>query len=134
MAPRLNADEIKLRGLLLANNKELLDLHRTLVRGGLITEEEFWETRKVRIDRLQSLYVKPLLENQEILGRQRKPMSSAFSSSIASVKATGDYEGEQKIILTPETITLILAQSSGLQRAHQENVPHRVSPCHMIRV
>ena len=40
-------EEIKLRGMLLGSNKELLQLHRTLVRGGLITEEEFWESRQV---------------------------------------------------------------------------------------
>lgn len=40
-------EEIKLRGMLLGSDKELLQLHRTLVRGGLISEEEFWETRKV---------------------------------------------------------------------------------------
>lgn len=45
--PKLNADEIKLRGTILGNDKELLQLHKTLVRGGLVTEEEFWETRKV---------------------------------------------------------------------------------------
>lgn len=44
---RLSAEQIKLRGTLLATDKELLQLHRTLVRGGLLTEEEFWETRKV---------------------------------------------------------------------------------------
>lgn len=67
------------------------------------------------------------MENQEIIGRQRKPMSSAFSASAADVRATGDHGGEQKIILTPETISSILAQSAGLRRAHQENVPQRVT-------
>lgn len=43
----LDAEEIKLRGTLLRSNKELLQLHRTLVRGGLLSEEEFWETRQV---------------------------------------------------------------------------------------
>ena len=45
---KLGAEEIKLRGTLLSSNKELLQLHRTLVRGGLVSEEEFWETRQVR--------------------------------------------------------------------------------------
>lgn len=47
MTGRLSTEEIKLRGTLLGSNKELLQLHRTLVRGGLITEHEFWETRQV---------------------------------------------------------------------------------------
>lgn len=47
--PRLSAEDIKLRGTLLGGNKELLQLHKTLVRGGLLSEEEFWETRQVRM-------------------------------------------------------------------------------------
>lgn len=49
MNGKLTMEQIKLRGTLLGTNKELLQLHRTLVRGGLITEEEFWETRQVRL-------------------------------------------------------------------------------------
>lgn len=43
----LTAETIKLRGTLLGNQKDLLELHRTLVRGGLLSEEEFWGGREV---------------------------------------------------------------------------------------
>ena len=43
----ISKDEIKIRQELLINNKKLSDLHQELVIGGFISEEEFWETRKV---------------------------------------------------------------------------------------
>ena len=116
--PRLTSEEIKLRGTLLSGNKELLQLHRTLVRSNLITEEEFWQSRL------------PLLKSQEALIQQQRPIPSALagSSDVALRDAGGRTAApQQKIIFTPETIESILRQNPNLLRAHSDFVPGKMS-------
>lgn len=109
----LTAEEIKLRGSLLSTNRGLLELHRTLVRGGLLSEEEFWETRQ------------PLLRSQQTLLNQKKP---SVSSNGGLGPAGGPTTGaDHKIVLTPETINTILTGHPALVRAHREFVPHQMS-------
>jgi hypothetical protein len=112
MRRQLSAEEIKLRGTLLGSNKELLQLHRTLVRGGLLSEEEFWETRQ------------NLLKNQETLLRQKKPMPSILGDDLCT---SAEYQSENKIILTPETIQAILVQNPAVQQAYHDNVPKKMN-------
>lgn len=45
---KVTADEVMQRGRLLAGNRDLQALHASLVKGGVVSEEEFWETRKVQ--------------------------------------------------------------------------------------
>ncbi|PJF18416.1 hypothetical protein PSACC_01753 [Paramicrosporidium saccamoebae] len=112
MGRQLSAEEIRLRGTLLGSNKELLQLHRTLVRGGLLSEEEFWETRQ------------NLLKDQETLLRQKKPLPSILGDDLCT---SAEYQSENKIILTPETIQAILAQNPAVQRAYHDNVPKKMN-------
>lgn len=44
----LSSVDIKLRGQLLSKDGQLLSLHRDLVLGGHLSEEEFWATRLAR--------------------------------------------------------------------------------------
>ena len=46
-ANKLSMEEIKNRGLLLAKNRNLLQLHKDLVGESMLREEEFWQFRQV---------------------------------------------------------------------------------------
>ena len=45
--PQLSRDELELRASLLGKNKRLQQLHTELVLPGHVSEEEFWESRRV---------------------------------------------------------------------------------------
>lgn len=107
----LTAEEIRLRGTMLASNKELLRLHRQLVMSGLITEEEFWATRQ------------GLLESQEVLLRQKR---SPQVSLGPAVKGSVDIAGDLKFVLTPALIQSIFDQHPQVRRAHGDLVPERL--------
>lgn len=109
-AGKLSAEEIRLRGLLLAKNKELLQLHRELVMTGMVSEDDFWATRR------------PLLESQEILLRQRRPPSTASLLGL-DIAPQADIQGDLKYVLTPTLIQSIFQQNPIVKRAYEEKVP-----------
>lgn len=106
---------MQVRSTLLAKNRELLQLHKELVDGKILTEEEFWETRRA------------LLQGQEIVNSQRRAPSSTLisedlkpSSSTTSTAASGT--GEVKYVLTPAIQEAILEEYPVLKRAKAELV------------
>lgn len=104
---KLTPDEIKLRGSLLAKNKELLKLHKDLVFSNVISEEEFWEDRR------------GLLRAQELLMNQKKGLTSALvSDDLKPVTQNSDV----KYILTPTIIQTIFDQHPILKKAFTELV------------
>lgn len=105
---KLTADEIRLRGLLLAKNKELLQLHRELVMGGLIREEDFWETRR------------DLLDSQEVLLQQKRPQTINLAGP--EIRGSTDIAGDLKFVLTPTLIQSIFEQNPTVKRAFDELV------------
>lgn len=110
---RLSAEEIRLRGIMLANSKELLQLHRELVMGRMVTEEEFWGSRR------------PQLESQDILLRQRRPPSTAQLLGV-DIRPQSDIQGDLKFVLTPALIQSIFEQHPAVKQAHADAVPGRV--------
>lgn len=65
-----------------------------------------------------------MLKNQDTLLKQKKPLSSVLGDDIGRFS---EYHGDNKIVLTPETIQAILSQNVPVNRAHSENVPHKMS-------
>lgn len=109
----MTAEEIRLRGLLLAKHKDLLQIHRDLVMSGMVTEEEFWESRK------------GLLESQAMLLRQQRPptASQLIGPEVKSQTASDTASSDLKFILTPTLIQTILNQNPIVKRAYEEKVP-----------
>lgn len=91
----LSFDEIKLRSKLLSSDKKLFSLHKDLVMGGLISDQEFWENRA------------NLLQLQELEMNQSKGLSSIIS---APVRPQRTPNSDVKYILTPSLIEAIFFQ------------------------
>lgn len=107
---KLSAEEIRLRGVLLGENKELLKLHRELVMSGKLTEDEFWETRK------------GLLESQQVQLQLKKAPTTSSLLGI-DIKPQADIQGDLKFVLTPSVIKSIFEQTPIIKRAYTEKVP-----------
>ncbi|KAJ1877220.1 RNA polymerase II transcription factor B subunit 1 [Coemansia sp. RSA 1722] len=105
-----SAEEIKLRQEVLSKNEDLAKLHKTLVLAGLISEDEFWSTRK------------NILENQAIQTQLRKGESSTWLDLAPVTQASGDF----KYTITPNVARRIFREFPQVKRAYIENVPHRV--------
>ncbi|ORY53434.1 hypothetical protein BCR33DRAFT_710867 [Rhizoclosmatium globosum] len=123
----LTAHDVQLRQALLANPKykELKQLHQDLVIGGILTEQDFWASRK------------ELLVNQEWqMSGQKKGTSSASLVDIkraiaggSSTSADGEPDKQEptptttKIKFTPEIIHSILVQYPSVHAAYEKYVP-----------
>lgn len=104
---KLTAEEIKLRGSLLAKNKDLLKLHKDLVFSNILTEEEFWEDRR------------GLLRAQEMILKQKKGITSSLvSDELKPVAGNSDV----KYVLTPAIIQSIFDQHPILKKAFNDLV------------
>lgn len=108
MSAKLTPEEIKLRGSLLAKNKDLLKLHKELVFSNILSEEEFWEDRK------------GLLRTQEMILKQKKGASSALVSD--DLKPANTSASDVKYVLTPTIIQTIFEQHPILKKAFTELV------------
>ena len=109
MSLKLTAEEIKLRGSLLAKDKDLLKLHKELVFSGVISEEEFWEDRR------------GLLRAQETLLKQKKGLTSALV--VDELKPASTTSGSDvKYVLTPTIIQTIFEQHPTLRKAFNDLV------------
>ncbi len=106
-APHAAAEQIRLRGALLGKDKDLLLLHRTLVRGGILSEEEFWLGRT------------HLLACEQALAEQRR---AAPAAALVQPAAGAPRADARRIILTPDTIFSILSANAALHRAYSETV------------
>lgn len=105
---KLTPEEIKLRGSLLAKNKELLKLHKELVFSNILTEEEFWEDRR------------GLLRAQEMILKQKKGITSSLVSDELKPAVTGN--SDVKYVLTPAIIKTIFDQHPILKKAFNDLV------------
>jgi transcription initiation factor TFIIH subunit 1 len=104
---KLTSEEIKLRGSLLAKNKDLLKLHKDLVFSNILTEEEFWEDRR------------GLLRAQEMILKQKKGITSSLvSDELKPVAGNSDV----KYVLTPAIIQTIFDQHPILKKAFNDLV------------
>ena len=107
MSIKLTPEEIKLRGSLLAKNKDLLKLHKELVFSNILSEEEFWEDRR------------GLLRAQEMILKQKKGLTSALvSDDLKPITGNSDV----KYVLTPNIIQTIFEQHPILKKAFKDLV------------
>lgn len=86
--------ELKTRFALLKQNKELAGLHRDLVMGKHVSEEEFWESRK------------HLLRNKIAMDGQQKGQSSAW----LDLKPETGESNDVKYVMTPQVIHSVCQQ------------------------
>lgn len=105
---KLTPEEIKLRGSLLAKNKELLKLHKELVFTSILSEEEFWEDRR------------GLLRGQEMILKQKKGLTSSLVED--DLKPVTGASSDVKYILTPTIIQSIFEQHPILKKAFNDLV------------
>ncbi|KAJ1770242.1 RNA polymerase II transcription factor B subunit 1 [Coemansia sp. RSA 1843] len=106
-----SAEEIKLREEVLSKNVELGKVHKSLVISGLISEDEFWSTRK------------HILETQAIQSQLRKGETSAWLDLTPSTQESGNF----KYTITPNIARRIFKEFPQVKRAYVDNVPHKVS-------
>ena len=124
----MSKQEVGLRLGILDADHELSRLHRELVVGGVISEEEFWQTRKVRLclclyldlpsvttpthTQLKSAHkltpkAQQLLLSESLAASQKKGTTSEFLEDIQPERTDSE---DVRITLTPEKIRAIFAQ------------------------
>ncbi|KAG0326059.1 RNA polymerase II transcription factor B subunit 1 [Dissophora globulifera] len=103
--------ELKLRFELLKQNKELATLHKELVMGKHVSEEEFWESRK------------HLLRNKAAIDQQQKGQSSAW----LDLKPETGESNDVKYVMTPQVIHSVCQQYPSIKRAYDTFVPDKLS-------
>ncbi|KAJ1862156.1 RNA polymerase II transcription factor B subunit 1 [Coemansia sp. RSA 2703] len=106
-----SAEEIKIRQEVLSKNEDLAKLHKTLVIAGLISEDEFWSTRK------------HILETQAIQMQLRKGSSSTWLDLAPNTQASGDF----RYVITPNVARRIFKEFPQVKKAYVANVPHKVA-------
>ncbi|KAF8926935.1 RNA polymerase II transcription factor B subunit 1 [Dissophora ornata] len=109
-APGASAD-LKIRFELLKQNKELALLHKELVMGKHVSEEEFWESRK------------HLLRNKAAMDQQQKGQSSAW----LDLKPETGESNDVKYVMTPQVIHSVCQQYPSIKRAYDTFVPDKLS-------
>ncbi|TBU56387.1 hypothetical protein BD310DRAFT_882716 [Dichomitus squalens] len=102
--------DFRLRKKVLVSTPELAQLHRELVMGGHITENEFWEGRE------HLLLAQAAAESQ----KRGKP-GQLVDPRPQSV------DGEVKIIITPQLVHDIFEEFPVVAKAYSENVPEKLS-------
>ncbi|GLD99992.1 hypothetical protein PINS_up008720 [Pythium insidiosum] len=110
--PLCNAAEIKHRAALLASNATLKRQHTEMVNQGLISEEDFWATRR------------HLIAN-EASKRQKTGKTSAILTDL-----TADSESGGNVVkynLNAEVIHQIFIQYPAVHLAYKEQVPDKMS-------
>jgi NADPH-dependent 7-cyano-7-deazaguanine reductase QueF len=108
----LSLEEVQARQTLLEQNTELRKIHRELVMGNVITEEEFWSARK------------ELLEEQHWKNQQKKGTSSVLLADLKPVDSDGN---ELKFTLNSDIIHSIFTQYPGVHRAYIDYVPSKLN-------
>jgi transcription initiation factor TFIIH subunit 1 len=109
----MTEEDVMQRAKMLASNKELQTLHEQLVKGGVITEEEFWETRKSK------------LENES---RKTENQPTGMSTVLSSdVRPSSETCNAVHYKITPQIIHQIFIQFPVVQRAYLDNVPTKMS-------
>ncbi|KAJ3358149.1 RNA polymerase II transcription factor B subunit 1 [Allomyces javanicus] len=105
-------DEVELRSMLLKQHRHLSRAHQAMVRGGLLSETEFWSKHK------------RLLETAAVTKKQQRGPVSAWLSDVRPVTNEGK---EVKYVLTPQIIHSIFVQYPTVAKLHKEMVPDKLS-------
>ncbi|XP_073018126.1 general transcription and DNA repair factor IIH subunit TFB1-1-like isoform X2 [Primulina eburnea] len=110
---QLSTSEMECRIKLLQENSELQRLHKQFVIGGILTEAEFWATRK------------KLLE----LDDNRRPKQwVALKNEMWTVKPLSDGQSNRVTFnLTPEIIHQIFAEKPAVRQAYLNFVPNKMT-------
>ncbi|XVF47052.1 hypothetical protein PTKIN_Ptkin03bG0078000 [Pterospermum kingtungense] len=111
---QLSAAEMELRIKLLREDSELQKLHKQFVLSGVLTEAEFWATRKKLLDREANKKTK-----------QQLGFKSAMISDIRP--STDGRTNKVTFSLTPEIILQIFAEKPAVHRAFLSYVPNKMS-------
>ncbi|CAI9115680.1 OLC1v1016655C1 [Oldenlandia corymbosa var. corymbosa] len=110
---QLSAAEMERRIKLLQENSELQKLHKQFVIGGILSEAEFWATRK-----------KLLEQNSSRKSKQRV----ALKNDMWSTKPLSDGQSNRVTFnLTPEIILQIFAEKPAVRQAYLKFVPNKMS-------
>ncbi|KAJ1966947.1 RNA polymerase II transcription factor B subunit 1 [Dispira parvispora] len=109
-SPPLTRQEINARKQVLKKNQELADLHRELVQGGYIHEEEFWATRR------------HILASELAQLELRKGQPSAWLEMIPAQGGQGFT-----YTLNKDKMYHIFQLHPKVRQAYQDNVPHKLS-------
>lgn len=111
---QLSTAEMDRRIKLLQVDSELQKLHKEFVMGGVLTEAEFWATRKKLLD--------------EKISSKSKQRVGLKSDMIFNVKPSSDGQSNRvKYNLTPEIIHQIFAEKPAVRRAYLNLVPKKMT-------
>ncbi|GAB2213116.1 hypothetical protein Droror1_Dr00021134 [Drosera rotundifolia] len=111
---QISAAEMEQRIKLLQQDSELQKLHKRFVMGGVLTEDEFWATRK-----------KMLGGDRSRMIRQRAGFKSAMVSDIKP--QTDGRTNKVTFNLSPEVILQIFAERPAVHQAFLKYVPSKMS-------
>ncbi|KAH6795839.1 hypothetical protein C2S51_036825 [Perilla frutescens var. frutescens] len=110
---QLSRAETERRIKLLQENSELQTLHKQFVFGGILTDDEFWATRKKLLDQNDS---------------RRPKQRLALKNEMWSVKPLSDGQSNRVTFnLTPEIIHQIFAEKPAVRQAYLNFIPHKMS-------
>ncbi|KAL1566943.1 general transcription and DNA repair factor IIH subunit TFB1-1-like [Salvia divinorum] len=110
---QLSSIETECRIKLLQENSELQTLHKQFVFGGILTDDEFWATRKKLLDQNDS---------------RRPKQRLALKNEMWSVKPLSDGQSNRVTFnLTPELIHQIFAEKPAVRQAYLKFVPHKMT-------
>jgi transcription initiation factor TFIIH subunit 1 len=111
---QLSIKELELRFKLLRENSELQRLHKQFVESKVLTEDEFWATRK------------KLLGKDSI--RKSKQQLGLKSMMVSGIKPSTDGRTNRVTFnLTPEIIFQIFAEKPAVRQAFINYVPSKVT-------
>lgn len=110
---QLSRAETERRIKLLQENSELQTLHKQFVFGNILSDDEFWATRKKLLDHNDS---------------RRPKQRLALKNEMWSVKPLSDGQSNRVTFnLTPEIIHQIFAEKPAVRKAYLDFVPHKMS-------
>ncbi|TIA99429.1 hypothetical protein E3P92_02406 [Wallemia ichthyophaga] len=104
----LSKVDLEIRKKVLVKDPQLAKLHRDLVIGGVITEDEFWQGRQQLL----------LLEHLSASQKPGKP------STLVDPRPTSSQAGEFTITITPQLVQDIFQEYPVVRKAFIENVPN----------
>eukprot|EP01018_Ginkgo_biloba_P037449 Gb_29885 [translate_table: standard] len=111
---QLSKADLERRMKLLGEDSELQKLHKELVIGGVLTEAEFWATRKNLLE-----------EEASKTAKQRTGLKNAMLADVRPL--TDGRTNRVTFNLTSEIIHQIFAEKPAVHRAFLMNVPHKMS-------
>ncbi|KAI3882427.1 hypothetical protein MKX03_013976 [Papaver bracteatum] len=111
---QLSLEEMELQMKLLAENSELQKLHKQFVIGGVLSEAEFWVTRK-----------KLLALDVNKMSKQRLGFKTSMLADVRPL--TDGRTNKVTFSLTPEIIQLIFTEKPAVHQAFLKFVPSKMT-------